>query len=62
MARLQILHLPDVHVGDTVEQPFALVLDQADQHSEFTENFSLFAGACGARAALITQDTIDIVT
>ncbi|QBI53437.1 hypothetical protein [Streptomonospora litoralis] len=55
MARIQVLTLPMVHVGESTEEPFALIVDQLAE----TENRQRSVG-CGARTALLTDDTVDV--
>lgn len=62
MARIQILELPSVVVGDLVETPFALIIDQAEGAFE-GPGHPLLAGfkeALGARAIGVFSETIDI--
>ncbi|WP_326642928.1 hypothetical protein OG884_05910 [Streptosporangium sp. NBC_01755] len=61
--RIQILPLPHVVVGEVVEQPFALVVDQYDAPTT-EEEFDLwqhFKQECGARAVLVTPETVEVV-
>lgn len=65
MARIQILELPMVHVGDATETPFLLVIDQVETgpNGERLMNPSDLEGVCGrigARHILIFEETIDI--
>lgn len=60
MARIQVLSLPMVHVGETSEEPFALIVDQLGD-SENRQRYTDFAVGCGARSALLTDETIDVV-
>lgn len=70
MARIQVLELPDVHHADgTYETPFVIVFDQASDAifgdgTEDAQSFGVwrdgFALRTGARAVLVTADTIDI--
>lgn len=68
--RIQILPLPSIVVGDDVQEPFALIIDQwpgdlnppSSAETELTEEaFNTFAGACGAKAVLFVKDTVEIV-
>lgn len=62
--RIQILPLPAVVVGDVVDEPFALVVDQcpAEVVSEFfAGQVNSFAEECGAKASLITSETVEMV-
>ncbi|MCX4232007.1 hypothetical protein [Streptomyces ortus] len=62
MARLQILELPEVFVGEASETPFVLVLDQVDD--ELAEDITRWpedvATRIGARQVLCFPGTIDI--
>lgn len=65
MARLRIFELPAVHLGEAIEQPFVVVLDQIGELSPFNssegvEQFGVNAKAWGARGALVTTDTIEL--
>ncbi|MEU4967789.1 hypothetical protein [Streptomyces smyrnaeus] len=69
MARLQILELPEVERADgTHETPFALVLDQtvpervvlAPGTGKVLDRWEEFAGRMGARAVIVTPETVDI--
>lgn len=61
--RIQILPLPSVVVGDDVQEPFALIVDQydADVDEQMAEGWRTFKENCGARALLITPDTVEVV-
>jgi hypothetical protein len=58
--RIQILPLPSVMVGDDMEEPFALVFDQAEDgiHKELLGEF---ARQCGAKTFVIVPQTVEIV-
>ncbi|GAA3417591.1 hypothetical protein [Streptosporangium vulgare] len=58
--RIQILPLPSVVVGDDVQEPFALVIDQAedDIHKELLGEF---ARQCGAKTFVIVPQTVEVV-
>ncbi|MEU6709975.1 hypothetical protein ABZ897_00735 [Nonomuraea sp. NPDC046802] len=58
--RIQILPLPSVMVGDDLEEPFALVMDQADEgvHKELLGEF---ARQCGAKTYVVVPQTVEIV-
>ncbi|MFI8872483.1 hypothetical protein [Streptomyces sp. NPDC055243] len=65
MARIQILELPMVHVGDVSETPFLLVIDQwtadsLEEHAALTAYWDDLANKIGARGVLCTDRTIDI--
>lgn len=55
MARITVLPLPE-SLDDPY--PFALIVDQADGMDE--DAVQRFAHACGARAVLITQASVDV--
>lgn len=62
MARIQILELPKVHVGDISETPFLLVIDQVDDDTaedikHWPEDI---ATRIGARQVLCFPGTVDI--
>lgn len=64
MARIQILELPKVHVGDVSETPFVLVVDEtsyptAEAHLAAETWWRQFAGDIGACGCLVTDDTFD---
>lgn len=61
--RVQILPLPSVVVGDNVEEPFALIVDQhdSDMDQQTADEWQRFKDSAGARALLITPDTVEIV-
>lgn len=63
--RIQILPLPSVVVGEMVEEPFALVIDQWDdtplKAQAYAEQWDAFKTACGARAILATAETVEVV-
>lgn len=63
--RIQILPLPSVVVGDDVEEPFAIVVDQAPRFDELApkdhEAWQAFAAACGARALLTVPYAVEVV-
>ncbi|WP_068925003.1 hypothetical protein [Planobispora rosea] len=62
--RIQVLTLPSVVVGDDVEEPFALVVDQVHDRIRDEvegEKWRLFRDQCGARALLVTSETVEIV-
>lgn len=65
MARIQILELPDEEGPDShLVTRFALILDQLEGGVagpvNQTGSFAGFARECGARASLVTEDTIDL--
>ena len=62
--RIQIMSLPAVLVDDHLQEPFAIVVDQcpAEAVSEFfAGQVNSFAGDCGAKAVLITSETVEVV-
>jgi hypothetical protein len=63
--RIQILPLPAVVVGDVVDEPFAIVVDQFNNErlniGGEMAGWDAFREACGARALHITEDTVEIV-
>ncbi|MFN2636868.1 MAG: hypothetical protein ABR585_07580 [Gemmatimonadaceae bacterium] len=58
--RIQILPLPSIVVGDDVQEPFALVFDQADD-SINKELLASFAHLCGAKNHIIVPQTVEVV-
>ncbi|MWA08748.1 hypothetical protein [Streptomyces sp. BA2] len=62
MARIQILELPMVHVGDVSETPFLLVIDQVDDDTaeDITHWPEDIATRIGARQVLCLPGTVDI--
>ena len=63
--RLQILELPSVVNGDSVEQPFVIVLDQST-HPDLGDpgrqaNLRAIKEAVGARAIAEFRETVEIV-
>ncbi|WP_019357990.1 hypothetical protein [Streptomyces sp. AA1529] len=66
MARLQILELPEG--PDDTRPPFALVVDQtvpervvlAPGTGKVLDRWEEFAGRMGARAVIVTPETVDI--
>ncbi|UPZ27637.1 hypothetical protein MUK60_07295 [Streptomyces sp. LRE541] len=69
MARLQILELPEVFVGEASETPFVLVVDEyeprryimgPDQNEQPINEFDGIAEKVGARCILAFADTVDI--
>lgn len=61
--RIQILPLPSVVVGDDVQEPFALIVDQhdSDVDQQTADEWHQFKTSAGARALLITPDTVEVV-
>ncbi|MFF4403610.1 hypothetical protein [Streptomyces sp. NPDC001404] len=62
MARIQVLQLPD-----SIDEiaPFAIIIDQAADLVAATERtgqdpLPAFKAACGARAVLLTEATIEV--
>lgn len=65
MARLQILELPEVFVGEASETPFVLIVDQYEPPpypGDINEAapYDGIAEKIGARAVLVFEDTIEI--
>ncbi len=58
--RIQILPLPSVVVGDDAQEPFALVIDRAEEgvHKELLGEF---ARQCGAKTFVIVPQTVEVV-
>src|SRR5687768_2366602 len=62
--RIQILLLPSIVNGDDVEEPFALIVDQvpaATRAEVDGETWQRFREQCGAKALLVTSETVDVV-
>lgn len=69
--RIQILPLPAVVVGDVVDEPFALVVDQCQYDNlnlipssvakAAVERWERFGEECFAAAVLVTDETVEIV-
>jgi len=67
--RIQILPLPSVVVGDDVEEPFALVIDQWETDADASDAtrtmramaWQQFREECGARALIATSETVEVV-
>ncbi|MEV8637759.1 hypothetical protein AB0395_39545 [Streptosporangium sp. NPDC051023] len=61
--RIQILTLPSVVVGEDVEEPFALIVDQWPEgiSTKDDETWLRFADSCGAKAILATPQTVEVV-
>ncbi|GHE33436.1 hypothetical protein GCM10017673_40480 [Streptosporangium violaceochromogenes] len=59
--RVQILLLPSVVVGDSLEEPFALIVDQHTAASDDVTPWEQFKADCGARAVLVTSETVEVV-
>lgn len=62
MPRIQVLELPSVVVGDLVETPFALIIDQAEVAFEGPGHplLAKFMEKIGAKAIGVFSETIDI--
>ncbi|MYY79775.1 MULTISPECIES: hypothetical protein [unclassified Streptomyces] len=62
MARIQILELPMVHVGDFSETPFLLIIDQVDDETaaDIARWPDDIATRTGARHVLCFRETVDI--
>jgi hypothetical protein len=58
--RIQILPLPSVIVGDNVEEPFALIVDQWPDGA-YDSSLQGFADACGAKAVWVRAETVEVV-
>jgi hypothetical protein len=57
--RIQILPLPSVMVGDDMQEPFALIVDQwAD--GAYDSSLQGFADACGAKAVWVRSETVEV--
>jgi len=62
--RIQILPLPAVVIGDVVDEPFALVVDQCESgllNTRDDEVWKQFRDDLGARACLVVPYTVEIV-
>ncbi|GIH91960.1 hypothetical protein ACFFMN_33870 [Planobispora siamensis] len=62
--RIQVLNLPSVVVGEDVQEPFALIVDQAGTAAEVDHNLArltTFATQIGAQGLFVTQETVEIV-
>ncbi|MDH2424773.1 hypothetical protein [Sphaerisporangium sp. TRM90804] len=60
--RIQILPLPSNVVGELVEEPFALIVDECDELGEGgVTAWSRFKDECGARAIVFTAETVEVV-
>ncbi|KOT94485.1 hypothetical protein ADK70_12460 [Streptomyces rimosus subsp. pseudoverticillatus] len=65
MARIQILELPTISLGDDAyETPFAVIVDQCssvpDVNGVLNVSWERFAKNVGARALMVTPDTVEI--
>ncbi|HUP99277.1 MAG TPA: hypothetical protein VM093_02340 [Aeromicrobium sp.] len=67
MARLQILELPEVFVGEASETPFVLVVDETVPQRvalgpdvPYRDYWQDIAQQIGARAVIVTPETVDI--
>lgn len=62
MARIQVLELPQTVIGDVVETPFLLVIDEfTGDPEESSEAWARIREQSGARAMLVTAETVDVV-
>ncbi|MEU4224306.1 hypothetical protein AB0F17_08435 [Nonomuraea sp. NPDC026600] len=59
--RIQILPLPSVMVGDDMDEPFALVIDQWEGTPAESAAWAEFGLSCCALAVLTTPYTVEIV-
>jgi hypothetical protein len=59
--RIQILPLPSLMVGDDMEEPFALLVDQWEGTPAENAVMKEFGLACGARAVMTTPFTAEIL-
>lgn len=61
--RIQVLPLPSTVVGEVVEEPFALIIDQWSEgvSADYDDQWKGFAADCGARAVLATPQTVEVV-
>lgn len=65
MARIQILPLPLVTVGDATTEPFAIIIDEAESLGPIDElqaNLRAFKDDCCASGVLVVEGRLDIVT
>lgn len=58
--RIQILPLPSVVVGDDVQEPFALIVDQWPEGA-YDSSLQGFADMCGAKAVWVRSETVEVV-
>ncbi|SDL73683.1 hypothetical protein SAMN05421874_12841 [Nonomuraea maritima] len=58
--RIQVLQLPLIEMGGIHEEPFALIVDQA-QPGDDTESLNDFSEKIGARAMWVTEQTVEVV-
>ena len=58
--RIQILPLPSVMVGDDMEEPFALIVDQWSDGA-YDSSLQGFADMCGAKAVWVRPETVEII-
>jgi hypothetical protein len=61
--RIQILPLPAVMVGDDLQEPFAVIVDQFEWpiDESASAKWRQFKEQCGARAVLVEPETVEIV-
>jgi hypothetical protein len=65
MARIQILPLPLVTIGDATTEPFALIIDQATDLGNVQElqaNLKAFKDDCCASGVLVVEGRLDVAT
>ncbi|GAB2918567.1 hypothetical protein ACFMQL_20465 [Nonomuraea fastidiosa] len=58
--RIQVLRLPLIEMGGIHEEPFALIVDQA-QPGEDLATLTEFSEKIGARAMWVTEQTVEVV-
>ncbi len=61
--RIQVLPLPSQMVGEVVEEPFSLIVDQLGVGLTEVQcrQWSRFTESCGARAVAFHPDTVEVV-
>ncbi|MEQ4717898.1 hypothetical protein [Nonomuraea sp. B19D2] len=61
--RIQVLRLPLIELGGVSEEPFALIVDQAQyENGGWSEPaLAVFAEQIGARGIWVTNQTVEIV-
>ncbi len=59
MARIQILRLPEVIVGELHETPFILVIDQTTGDEDW-HDLDALASQTGARSVIVSEYTLDV--
>lgn len=58
--RIQILPLPSVMVGEDMDEPFALIVDQWPDGA-YDSSLQGFADMCGAKAVWVRSETVEVV-